>query len=124
MIIFFKSKWLLAVLIPAVGWLGFSFIKINLHSDLVNKEVQGLEAKIANLEEENFNLEKILGYFNSQSFLEREARLRLNYKGADEEVAFVYPDEGVVAGSASMNTSEQLEKLPNPAKWVYYLLGY
>ena len=119
-----KSKWLSVIIIAGIGWLGFSFIQIKLQDNLVNKEVGGLEAKIKSLEENNSYLEDVIGYLKNPSFLEKEARLKLNYKSSEEHVAFVYPDENSNAVSGSVDFEEKLEQAPNYVKWAYYLLGY
>ncbi|MDP3697511.1 MAG: hypothetical protein Q8R55_05865 [Candidatus Taylorbacteria bacterium] len=120
----FRSKWLSVVIIAGISWLGFSFIKIKLQENLVNKEVRGLEAKINDLESDNSYMEKIISYLKNPSFLQKEARLKLNYKAFEEKVAFVYPDESAKAGSASNDFNKQLAQMPNYVKWWYYLLGY
>ena len=114
----------MAGLILIIGWLSLSFIKIKLQSDIVNKEVGDLETKIGGLEESNSSLDKLIGYLKHPSFLDKEARLKLNYKSADEEVAFVYPDLNPKTSSGSPDTRELLAKMPNYLKWVWYLMGY
>lgn len=120
----FRSKYLSVVIIAGIGWLGFSFIKIKTQENLVNKEVKILEAKVSDLEDSNSYMEKIISYLKNPLFLQKEARLQLNYKASEEKVAFVYPDESAKAGSASNNFDKQLAQMPNYLKWVYYLLGY
>ena len=119
----FKSKLLLLIIIPVLGWLSLSFIKIKIHENIVNKEVQSLETKISNLEKNNSSLEKLVGYMTKPSFLDKEARLKLNYKAPGENVVFVYPDE-TIKSSPSFDFHNQLAQMPNYLKWAYYLLGY
>ncbi|TSC81411.1 MAG: Uncharacterized protein G01um101420_973 [Parcubacteria group bacterium Gr01-1014_20] len=107
-------------MILAVGWLGLSFIKIKLHDNIVNKEVWELEAKADNLEHSNSMLEKFLSYMTNPSFLERQARLKLNYKAPGEEVVFVYTDNSANISSSSQDFKN--ENIPNPVKWWYYLM--
>lgn len=114
-----SSKWLLIVIIPILGWLTLSFIKIKLHADIVNNEVRELEAKIDNLEKGNEILEKFISFMSNPSFIERQARIKLNYKAPGEEVVFVYPDESAKTGSGSLDISKQ--NLPNYMKWWVYL---
>jgi len=124
MIRFFRSKWLLIITVPAICGLVFAFLKIKLHGNLVNEELTEFENKVAELEKDNGFLERVLSQMTHPSFLEKEARLKLNYKSAGEEVVFVYPDEKMRSSSKSADLSKEFDGMPNPAKWVYYLLGY
>lgn len=119
-----RSKLLSGLVILAIGWLALSFIKIKTHENIVNKEVGDLEGKIAGFEKNNSILERFLGYMSHSSGLEKEARLKLNYKAPGEEVAFIYTDDSAKAGSVSNDFNKQLAQMPNYLKWAYYLLGY
>ena len=118
-----KSKWFSFVIIAVLGWLSLSFVKIKMQSNLINKEAEILEEKITDLEKDNATIRKYLGYLGHPSFLEREVRLKLNYKLEGENVAFVYPDINKTS-SESGQFYVQLSKSPNYMKWIYYLLGY
>ena len=119
----FKSKWIIVVSILVIGWLGFSFIKIKLQDDIVNKEVGDLETEIRSLENSNSSLDKLIGYLKHPSFLDKEARSKLNYKSPDEEVAFVYPDTSAKTSSGSFDSNGRLVPMPNYMKWFWYLMG-
>ena len=121
--LFFKSKWLLGLLVLAIGWLSYSFVAVKIQEDSVNKEVANLETKAENMEQSNLSLEKFIEYLKHPLYLEREARLKFNYKAPGEEVVFVYPDTDSKS-SASINFYNQLAQMPNYLKWVYYVLGY
>jgi len=113
-------------MILAVGWLGLSYIKIKTENKIVNEELSSLENKIAKLEVDNNYLEKLIGYFSNPSYLEQEARLKLNYMAPGEKVAFVYPDTSAqpVSSSESFGVLKNIDEMPNYIKWIYYLLGY
>lgn len=118
-----RSKILLVILILLIGWLGLSFIKINLHEDIVNKEIGDLEAKARNLEKNNSELEKFISYMTNPKFLEKQARILLNYKTPDEEVAFIYPDDSA-SDSLPPQSNGVLGQAPNYIKWWHYILDY
>jgi len=120
----FKSKLIIILLISIIGWLSLSLTKIKLQGDIVNKEVGDLEAKIRDLEDSNSSLDKLIGYLRRPSFLDKEARLKLNYKSEGEEVAFVYPDTSAEVSSDSFDPSERLNAMPNYMKWFWYLMGF
>ena len=117
-----RSKFILVGLLILAGWLGLSFIKIKLHEDIVNKELSDLEVKASNLEKNNGDLEKYVSHMDNPDFLERQARILLNYKRPDEEVVFVYPDNNGKIESSSDDFEKQLEQEPNFIKWAYWLI--
>ena len=57
----------------------------------VNDEINDLQREIDDLEGRNSELKNLVEYLNSDSFVEEQARLKLNYKKIGEEV-FVIKD--------------------------------
>jgi len=57
----------------------------------VNGEINNLKKEIAELKGKNNDLQDFIKYLNSDSFIEEQARLKLNYKKEGEEV-FVLKD--------------------------------
>ena len=109
--------------VVAIGWLSLSLSNIKTQDSIVNNDISDLEREVKNIEDSNSLAEKFIGYLKHNSFLEKEARLKLNYKAIGEEVAFVYPDENKIS-SSSVEAQAKLDNLPNYAKWFYYLIGY
>jgi len=66
------------------------------------KEIDNLESEIERLEGKNQHLADMMGYFNEESYLEKEARLKLNLKKPGEKV--------VVLFEGSENAEERLEE--------------
>ncbi len=118
-----KSKITLIVVMAITGWLGLSFINIKIQENIVNKESKGLEVEISHLEDNNSYAKKLIEHFKHPSFLEREARLKLNYKKVGEEATFVYPDNVKIV-SGSLDRIDQFKKEPSHVKWWRYLLNY
>lgn len=105
-------------------WLILSSIKFNSQRSVVDGEVKNIEAKIKEVQNDTNYLNKFLAYFKTSTFLEKEARLKLNYKAQDEEVVFVYKDKNMKNESDSISFEELLAKIPNYKKWFLYILGY
>jgi len=103
-------------------WVLFSVISIELEESVVKKEEESVRGKISDLEWDNELLGKYIDNLNNPEFLDKEARLRLNYKILGEEAVFVHRGPDYFKASSSDNFSE--EYLPNYKKWWYYLLGY
>ncbi|MBX4190402.1 septum formation initiator family protein [Candidatus Parcubacteria bacterium] len=117
-----NSKLTMVGVLFLIIWIGFGLIKIRAQRDLVRTQREDLESKIADLEQDNKYLASASDYFKSDAYLEKEARLKLNYKNADEEVAFVYRDTGEKKIPAEQAWQVQLSKMPNWQKWFYYIL--
>ncbi len=105
-------------------WLTLSSINLSSQKDTVDKEVKNVEAKIKEVQNDTDYLNKFLAYFQTPAFLEKEARLKLNYKAQGEEVVFVYKDKNPQKVSDQTGLEELLTKIPNYKKWFLYLLGY
>lgn len=90
--------------------------------DEVKKEERNIEMKINNVSRDNEQLERFIDNLDNPKFLEKEVRLRLNYKALNEKVVFVHRDLNPRKSSATEDFS--VENLPNYKKWWYYLLGY
>ena len=104
--------------------LTLSSIKLDSQRDVVGRQVKNMEAKIAEVQKDTDYLSKFLVYFTTPAFLEKEARLKLNYKAQGEEVVFVYKDKNTKEVIDSVSFEELLGKMPNYKKWLLYLLGY
>lgn len=105
-------------------WLGYRGWQIRSQRADANVQLKDLESRVADLENNNNFLASSSAYFASDAYLERQARLKLNYKLPDEQVAFVYKDTSVKVASPSKEFKTQLTQMPNWKKWWYYLLGY
>src|SRR3989344_535681 len=107
-----------------VLWLTLSSINIGSQRSMIDGEVKNIETKIKEVQNDTDYLNKFLNYFQTPAFLEKEARLKLNYKVQGEEVIFVYRDKNVKKESDPINFEELLSKMPNYKKWFWYVLGY
>ena len=117
-----NSKIFTALLSVLSVWILFSVISAEVEKDEVKKKETAIESKINSKKQDNESLERDIKNFENQEFLEKEARLRLNYKASGEEVVFVHRDLNSQKASSSEEYSP--ENLSNYQKWWYYLLGY
>src|SRR3989344_3097801 len=121
---FLNSKIFTVLAGIVVLWLILSSINLKSQRTMVGKEVGNVEAKINEVQKDTDYLNKFLAYFKTPAFLEKEARLKLNYKAQGEEVVFIYKDKNPKKESDSISLEELLAKMPNYKKWDLYLLGY
>lgn len=98
-------------------------IKIKDQKKSLAAEINDLQSRASSLQNGNQFLASSSAYFGSDAYLERQARLDLNYKNPDEKVAFVYQDTSVKETPAP-DFKTELAQMPNWEKWWYYLLGY
>jgi len=116
---FFHSIFFAVILLVVIFFVGFSLIKLWPDRLAVNKEVENLDKKIEEIEKSNLELAESLEYFKSDSYREREARLRLNYKNPDEKAAFVYREKENFKISEDILEIES--DMPNFLKWWRWL---
>jgi len=114
-----NSKILTVPLLFVSVWILFSVISIETEKDKIKKEEANIEHKITNIRQDNASLEKYIKNFENPEFLEKEARLRLNYKALGEEVVFVHRDANFQKASLSEEFSEDL---PSYKKWWNWLM--
>lgn len=110
-------------LVALVFWFGHKALQIHSERIEIKSQVSELESRVADIDRNNQFLASSSAYFGSDSYLERQARLKLNYKLQDEQVAFVYQDTGVKTSSSSSKLDPRSANIPNWQKWWYYLLG-
>ncbi len=58
----------------------------------IQKEIDGLQAQINQLKQENENMENLIGYLSSTDFQEKEAREKLNLQKNDEKMIVLQKD--------------------------------
>lgn len=95
----FNSKVFSVCIILIIGWLTLSLFEIERNKKSFDKEILGIEKRIQNIQTMNNELNEMISHFDNPSFLEKEARLKLNYKAPDEELIMVYRDNGVKISS-------------------------
>ena len=83
----------------------------------VNQEIKDLEQRIVELEKSSEELAKMEEYFQSEEFLEKEARLKLNLTKPGEKVIIVKQPEGFMDGEGR---GVAVEDVSNIQKWWNY----
>jgi len=117
------SKFCIFLLLLAFIWLGLSLSKIVYKRYQLNEEIENLKTEIEKMDKKEQELTKFISYLDSSTYLEREAREKLNLKKEGENVLMVSESElenessSVVSQQASIgnNKSEIIEN--NLIKW-------
>lgn len=89
-----ESRWFTAAIIAIVGFFSISVIKLSLPIITISKELKNIDQKIDETKKTSLELEKLGSYLQSDAYLERQARIQLNYKKPDERVVYVYRNPG------------------------------
>ncbi len=106
-----------------IGFFLLLIIKLKPSLETVSQEVDNLDKKIAEAERDLSESQKLGDYFKSAAYLEREARLKLNYKKPGESVVFVYKNQHAQSPAETNDTAKSSLMLPNWQKWLNYLLN-
>jgi len=106
-----------------IFFLAVSVAKLWPQKTVIEARLQNLEGKIGETEKSNLDLARLLSYFKSRSYLEREAKLKLNVRRPDENVVFIYEDgnEGEIKNKEGKGEEFNFEDLTNFGKWIKYL---
>lgn len=88
----------------------------------INKEVAGLKGQIASLESKNQDILRVINYFKTSEYKERQARSLLGLQKPGEFAVALPGEEGEeIAGAASEQA--QSEPRSNFAKWWNYFFA-
>ncbi|MBI2670199.1 MAG: septum formation initiator family protein [Candidatus Yanofskybacteria bacterium] len=85
-----QSKSFTVIVLVIIGFFLISTIKLGPPIMIVRKELKNLDQKINEAEKTSLELKELSDYLKSNDYLERQARLKLNYKKPDERVVYVY----------------------------------
>src|SRR3989344_1334332 len=96
------------VLVGAAGFLFWIVIRGFPRKLEIEKQMNDIRGQIDNLKKEEERGKGLLEYLNTESYLEKQARLRLNLKKEGEEVVFIYRKED------EQNETNQEKQNKNP----------
>ena len=87
----------------------------------INQEIRNLRDKIEVLQKSNEELAEMEKYLQSDEFLEKEARLKLNLIRDGEKLVIIKRSEEPRLGE--VKSEEENEEIPNIQKWWQYFFG-
>lgn len=116
------SIWIIAGII-LVLFVGSSYIRAVIQKSEIQKEIDRLKAEKEKLEANNSDLSGLLDYFVSESYKEREMRLKLNMQKSGEKVIILSEPEKNSVRSSAPNLDKDNSSFSNIKKWKEYFLG-
>jgi len=131
----FKSALSKQITFTVIGLLIIVFISIPLAKNVskqykVNKEIDSLKNEIDDLGNKNLQFKSLIGYMQSDQFVDEKARLNLNYKQAGESVVVIKNEDerDTIVGNTSRlsdttsaeGNNQNLKSNNNFQKWLKY----
>lgn len=100
-----------------------AFLKITWQKMEIQGEIDKLKKEAERLEVDNKDLTGYLDYFASESFKEREMRLKLNLQKPDERVIIISREENKSKEESAASADDKFRAISNMKKWWNYFLG-
>ncbi len=119
---FFSSKFFLILLVLILIGVITALGKESYRKYQLNKEIDNLKQEITSLEEENKKISELLNYFESDEFLEKQARLKLNLLKQGEKLVIINSQEqesdlNVSDSNLNLKDKQESKKISNIKKW-------
>ncbi|MBI4117815.1 MAG: septum formation initiator family protein [Parcubacteria group bacterium] len=123
---FFSSGILFVFCIVLLLFISYSLIREYVRKNSVGREIDELKKQILSLETDTGHLSKMVQYFQTQSFIEDEARLNLGLSKPGESVLII--PQKTKEEMAEIDPQQRIENknFPdqnNPEKWLHYFIG-
>lgn len=100
------------------------FLKITWQKTEIQREIDKLKTEAGKLEADNKYFSDILDYVGSESFKEREMRLKLNLQKEGEKVIIISDEsEKIKAEQGTAKENADTAVKPNYKKWWDYFFG-
>lgn len=120
-----NSKILPAVFLVIIIVVGTELAQAIRREYEINKEIDSLKEEITRYDKENNDLEKMMEYYNTLSYKEKEARLKLNLQKPGEKTILVDPsNEEAAKSEIKMEIKKEAENSlkgeTNIKKWWNY----
>ncbi|MFH1366602.1 MAG: septum formation initiator family protein [Patescibacteria group bacterium] len=110
------------------GFAVLVFMGVSLSKEVVRRveistQVSSLENEISSLEKKNSDLSELIAYFKSESYREREARLKLGLEKEGEQM-IILPKDYLINSAQGVNSgtegSDLINEAPASQKWWNY----
>lgn len=115
---FLGSRVVIFLLLLAFIWLSLVLVKAVYKKYQLDQEISSLKSEIEKTDKKNQELNQLLDYFNSQAFLEKEAKDKLNLKKEGENVVLVQDAVGEQSETSVEDVNGVSEKTAQPTALV------
>jgi hypothetical protein len=97
-----------------------AFLRITMARMEIQGQIDKLKSEAERLETDNRDLTGYLDYFASESFKEREMRLKLNLQKPDERVIIISREESKSKEEIADPANDKTQVISNIKKWWEY----
>ena len=112
----------LEIIFLAIAVVGF--VNITAKKKSVDTEITSLARKAASIRNENEQIEQRLKKTTTDSYVETEARRKLNYSKPGESVFVFYEESAPALADAQAEGNGRISALKNPKKWINYFFPH
>jgi hypothetical protein len=121
----FHFKLTILIGLALLAWALFSYSKLLYQSYQLDQKKQWFETEIRTLHEQNVFRAEEFEYLQTEFFLERAAKEKLNKKKLGEKVIVLEKPKQEFAAIVSQEDrlNMKIDSLSNEQKWWYYLFG-
>lgn len=128
---FFNSRIFIGAALIVLSFMTYATIKEIRQRYTVEREIDLLRGEVDALESQNMELSRLLEYFQTDSFVEREGRSKLNLALPGEEVVIIPQDDNQSldygTGSSGIEIDREIKEeskdVRNSKKWWAYFFG-
>lgn len=107
--------------------IGISLGKVVYRKRQIQKEIEGLQAQINQLGQENNDMQNLTSYLSSTDFQEKEAREKLNLQKNNEKMIVlqkdVVPENSQPQNDPSASQAPPEDNSPNWQKWWHFFFA-
>ena len=120
-----KFRTLLAVgaLMTIAGFLAYKIYIVSLERYQINKQISTVAEKLQSLDAQNKDLKALAARLKDKTYLEKEARKKLNVQLPGEQSVIITGQSATKPGTAQKETSSKPTALSNAKQWFETLFG-
>ena len=123
--VFFQSKWFLVLIFAVAGFLLYKIAIVSYQKYQLNKEIASLERMFRERDEKIDNLKTLTDNLKDASYLEKEARKKLNLQLPGEQTVIIIDKNNQSQIPDNLNSSVGDESFwSNPKRWWQVIMGH
>jgi len=112
---------MLPINLVLIGFIGYSLAREMNQADQIDTQLADLNKEINSLQSQNTDYTGLISRLGTSSFVEREARLKLNYQKPGEHTLVLR--DSTVSSTLSPAPIDDSAPESNPGKWWVYFVG-